>query len=85
MTMDEISFHRLKAERRTRLAKDEPDTHRKLELETEGTLWLELADAEERLDEVRKKVRSHLNATTSTEWRLLASRPARQTPSRDLI
>jgi hypothetical protein len=62
MTMDEISFHRLKAERCARLANDEPDTRRKLELETEGTLWLELADAEERLDEVRKKVQSRLNA-----------------------
>jgi hypothetical protein len=62
MTMDEISFHRLKAERCARLAKDEPDTRRKLELETEGTLWLELADAEERLDEMRKKVQSRLNA-----------------------
>jgi hypothetical protein len=62
MTMDEISFHRLKAERCARLAKEEPDTHRKVELGTEGALWLELADAEERLDEVRKKVQSRLNA-----------------------
>jgi hypothetical protein len=62
MTMDEISFHRLKAERCARLAKDEHDIRRKLELETEVTLWLELADAEERLDEVRKKVQRHLNA-----------------------
>jgi hypothetical protein len=62
MTMDEISFHRLKAERCARLAKEEPDTHRKVELGTEGALWLELADAEERLAEVRKKVQSRLNA-----------------------
>jgi hypothetical protein len=60
--MDEISFYRLKAERSARLAKDEPDAGRRLELETEGTLWLELADAEERLDELRKRVQNHLNA-----------------------
>jgi hypothetical protein len=60
--MDEISFHRLKAERCARLARDEPDPLRKLELEDEGTLWLELADAEEHLDEMRKKVQNHLNA-----------------------
>jgi hypothetical protein len=64
MTMDEISLHPLTAERCARLAKDEPDTRRKLELEpdNEGTLWLELADAKERLNEVRKKVQGRLNA-----------------------
>jgi hypothetical protein len=72
MTMDEISFHRLKAERCARLANDEPDTRRKLELETEGTLWLELADAEERLDEVRKKVQS-----TPVRWRPYPIPPSR--------
>jgi hypothetical protein len=61
-SMDEISFPRLKAERCARLAKDEPDTGRRLELETERTLWLELADAEEHLDDVRKKIQNHLNA-----------------------
>jgi hypothetical protein len=60
--VDEISFYRLKAERCARLAKDEADTGRRLELENEGTLWLELADAEEHLDELRKKVQNHLNA-----------------------
>jgi hypothetical protein len=60
--MEEISFHRLKAERCSRLARDEPDPHRKLELEEEGTLWLQLADAEEHLDKLRKKVQDHLNA-----------------------
>jgi hypothetical protein len=30
--------------------------------DTEGTLWLELADAEERFDELRKRVQNHLNA-----------------------
>jgi hypothetical protein len=60
--MDEISFCRLKAERSARLAKSEPDAGRRLELETEGALWLELADAEERFDEMRKRVQNHLNA-----------------------
>jgi hypothetical protein len=45
--MDEISFHRLKAEQCARLAKDEPDTGRRLELEDESALWLKLACAEE--------------------------------------
>jgi hypothetical protein len=60
--MDEISFYRLKAERCVRLANEEPDTRRRLELETEGTLWLELADAEEHLDGLRKRIQNHLNA-----------------------
>jgi hypothetical protein len=59
--MAEISFHRLMAERYARLAKDEPDPARRLKLDTEGTLWLELADAEERLNELRKRVQN-LNA-----------------------
>jgi hypothetical protein len=60
--MDEISFYRLTAERSARLAKNEPDAGRRLELETEGALLLELADVEERLEELRKKVQNHLNA-----------------------
>jgi hypothetical protein len=60
--VDEISFHRLKAERCARLAKDEPEADRRLELETECALWLDLADAEEHLDELRKRVQNHLNA-----------------------
>jgi hypothetical protein len=60
--MDEISFPRLKSERCARLAMDEPDAGRRLKLEAERTLWLELADAEEHLDDVRKTIQKHLNA-----------------------
>jgi hypothetical protein len=76
--VNEISFHRLKAERCARLAKDEPEAGRRLELETERTLWLKLADAEEHLDEVRKKVQNHLNAQRLNEV-AFAREPFRQT------
>jgi hypothetical protein len=76
--VNEISFHRLKVERCARLAKDEPEADRRLELETERTLWLELADAEEHLDEVRKKVQNHLNAHRLSGV-AFACEPSRQT------
>jgi hypothetical protein len=76
--VNEISFHRLKAERCARLAKDQPDADRRLELETERTLWLKLADAEEHLDEVRKAVQNHLNAQRLNEV-AFAREPSRQT------
>jgi hypothetical protein len=59
--MGGTSFYHLKAERCARLAEDEIDSHRRSELETEGKLWLQIAVAEENLDELRKKVQDHLN------------------------
>jgi hypothetical protein len=78
--MAEISFYRLKAERSARLAKNEPDAGRRLELETEGTLWLELADAEERFYELRKRVLNHLNAHRLEEGAFVCG-PSGQTNS----
>ena len=82
--MNEISFHRLKAERCARLAKDEPEANRTLELETERTLWLELADAEEHLDEVRAKVQNHLNAQRLNEVAVARERSRQTDPVKGL-
>jgi hypothetical protein len=59
--MGGTSFYHLKAQRSAQLAKDGVDPHRRSELETESKLWLEIAVAEEHLDELRKKVQDHLN------------------------
>jgi hypothetical protein len=59
--MGGTSFYHLKAERFARLAEDEVDPHRRLELETEGKLWLQIAVTEDTLDELRKKAKDHPN------------------------
>jgi hypothetical protein len=40
---------------------DEVDPLLRLELETEGKLWLQIALTEDTLDELRKKAKDHLN------------------------
>jgi hypothetical protein len=60
--MTGTSFYHLKAERCARLAEDEVDPRRRLELETESRLWRHIAVAEDNLEESRKKARDFLNA-----------------------
>jgi hypothetical protein len=60
-TMGLTSFYHHKAERCAQLAKDEVDPRRSFQLETEGKLWLQIAAAEENLDDLRKKAKDHLN------------------------
>jgi hypothetical protein len=55
------SFYHHKAERCAQLAKDEVNPRRRLQLESEGKLWLQIAVAEENLDELPKKAKGHLN------------------------
>jgi hypothetical protein len=61
VTMGLISFYHHKAERCAKLAKDEVDPRRRFQLESEGQLWLQIAVAEENLDELRKKAKDQLN------------------------
>ena len=56
------SFYRLNAERCAQLAKDEVDPGRRLELESERRLWLQIAVPEDDLEGLRKKAQNLLNA-----------------------
>jgi hypothetical protein len=60
--MVETSFYYLKAERYAQMAKDAIDPRRRSELETESRLWLQIGEAEERLDGLRRKAQALLNA-----------------------
>jgi hypothetical protein len=60
--MADTSFYRLKAERCSRMAKDEVDSGRRAELESESRLWLQIAVTEDDLDALRKKAQNLLNA-----------------------
>jgi hypothetical protein len=60
--MVETSFYRLKAERCAQMAKDEVDSGRRAELESESSLWLQIAVTEDDLDGLRKKAQNLLNA-----------------------
>jgi hypothetical protein len=62
--MGGTSFYHLKAQPCAQLAKDEVDPRRRSELKTERKLWLQIAVAEEDLDELRKKAKDHLNGQT---------------------
>jgi hypothetical protein len=75
--MTEISFYHLKADRCARLAKDEPDPRRRVDLETEGALWLQIAVAEDNLEALRRKVQDHLNAHEVGDVRDPSHRPAK--------
>ncbi len=56
-TMGLTSFYHHKAERCAQLAKDEVDPRRRFQLESESKLWLQIAVAEENLDELRARSR----------------------------
>jgi hypothetical protein len=51
------SWYHLKAELCAQMAKDAVDPSRRAHLETECRLWLQIAEAETRQDELRKKAR----------------------------
>jgi hypothetical protein len=79
-----MSFYRLKAERCARLAKDEPDAHRRLKLGTESALWRKIADAEEHLDMLYKTAQDHLNAERLTDVALAREPSHRVAPVKGL-
>lgn len=54
--MVETSWYHLKAERCAQMAKDAVDPSRRAHLEIECRLWLQIAEAETRQDELRKKL-----------------------------
>jgi hypothetical protein len=63
------SFYRLKAEWCAQMAKDEVDRDRRLELERESRLWLQIAVTEDELEGLRQKAKDLLNAQTDQKAR----------------